>query len=411
MRKDKIDRKKLNKNDSSTISAIKYKTIKKRADKKRKNAETVGEMNAETVKVKNRAPTSEGKLLSDGREKGKNIQAKKIKKRIPLRKKIVAFLRKKNQRRRQIRENEENRRILGVYSEKFLLSGGNFNVLLNGLARRGVEVQKFRKTADKKGEITIKATDREKFFAITEELWYTDITKIKNEGKWLFVEKLLRSFGLVVGGALFIAMSVISDDFVYGIEFTGEGKYLAPEVRECLKDEGVCEFSRFSDLDMKRLSADILAKRKDLTFVSCKKQGNRLIILLTPKGEGGKILTGVRTLSCDCDGVVESIKVYRGTAVVTVGQSVGVGDALVEGYATVNETIVPLDVIASVSIITERKIFYESDREDLSDAFCSLAVEETGEDPFSVSAEVNATDGGFIYEIVLKTRRIIRSGE
>lgn len=411
MRKDKIDRKKLKKKDPSTISAIKYKSVKKSV-KKKKTAGKFSETKTDEIKkggIKN-APTNE-KSLFIGRNKDSNKPAKKIKKRIPLRKKIIDFIRRKNQRRRQIRENEENRRILGAYSETYVLRGGNFNVLLNSLARRRVEVQKFRKTADRKGEITIKAADREKFFAITQELWYTDITKIKNEGRWLFVEKLLRSFGLVVGGALFIVASVISDDFVYGIEFTGEGKYLAPEVREYLKDEGVSEFSRFSDLDMKRLSADILAKRNDLTFVSCKKQGNRLIILLTPKEEGGKILSGVKTLSCDCDGVIESVKVYRGTAVVTVGQKVSAGDTLIEGYATVNETIVPLDVIASVSVITEKKFFYESDREDLADAFCVFAVEESGEESISASARVNAKDGGFVYEISVKTRRIIRSGE
>lgn len=406
MRKDKIDRKKLKEKDFSTISDVKFKRVKKTAERKKRKAELFGEEKDSTASEKINLAD---KNSFGERKKVKKKPEKKIKKRIPLRKKIIDFLKKKNRRRRKIRENEENRRILGAYREKYVLSGGNFNVLLNGLARRGVEVQKFRKTADKKGEITIKATDREKFFAITEELWYTDITKIKNEGRWLFVEKLLRSFGLVVGGALFIAIGVVSDDFVYGIEFTGDGKYLAPEVREYLKDEGVSEFSRFSDLDMKRLSADILAERNDLTFVSCKKQGNRLVILLTPKEEGGKILSGTKTLSSDCDGVVESVKVYRGTAVVAVGQRVSVGDALVEGYATVNEKIVPLDVIASVSVVTESRFLYESDREDLSDAFSAFAVEESCEDPFSVSAQVSATDGGFLYEIVVKTRRIIRS--
>ena len=59
-------------------------------------------------------------------------------------------------------------------------------------------------------------------------------------------------------------------------------------------------------------------------------------------------------------GTIEKINVYRGTALVKKGDYVKKGDLLVDGYMTIKEQVVKINVLASLSIIAEEQFVYFS---------------------------------------------------
>ena len=75
-------------------------------------------------------------------------------------------------------------------------------------------------------------------------------------------------------------------------------------------------------------------------------------------------------------GKVESIKVYRGTALVGVGDSVKEGDMLVEGYVYIKEERVQTGVLAYVTLIKTQTFSYRLDGSDKGELAKVLAEQE-----------------------------------
>jgi hypothetical protein len=79
-------------------------------------------------------------------------------------------------------------------------------------------------------------------------------------------------------------------------------------------------------------------------------------------------LTGKKTcLKSTVSGVIESIKVYRGTALLTVGDKVNIGDTIVDGYVYRNDKVCPINVVAKATILEEITKTYIFDKEGLED--------------------------------------------
>ena len=118
----------------------------------------------------------------------------------------------------------------------------------------------------------------------------------------------------------------------------------------------------------------------------------------------------VYELLSDEDGVVESVKVYRGTAVVSVGDAVKKGDLLVGGYAVIKEQTVKVNLLATVTIIVEREFVYTSNSDGEEETALLFAEQQVDKEIVSGSTEKQFDGSKYVYKTTLKIRRVLFAG-
>jgi sporulation protein YqfD len=291
-----------------------------------------------------------------------------------------------------------------------LITGINFEVLLNRLKRQGVLVVNAKKCGKKQLILTIKSKENQKLFAITKELCY-NIKKIKDGGRFYPLMYLAKNVGVLVGILVFSLSVILSSDRIYSYSFVGSGVAYKVEAQQVLKDEGITLYSKFSDVDLKELSNKIRQKSDKFSFVSCEKHGNKLKIqLILAKGSPTTIDGTKDAMYSTFSGRIESIRLYRGTAVAKVGDVVKVGDTLISGYYSNGEKVVKVGVIAVVNILTEEVKTYHLDREGLEYAVKIFVEEESTGEVVDTLVSAEQTNDGYLYTAKTIVRRILKSG-
>ena len=311
-----------------------------------------------------------------------------------------------------MRENNDDRKGLSVPVEvTYLLIGYNFEVLLNRLKRSAINVYNVKKKGKKQLYITINRRDDKNFFAIAKELCY-NIKKIKDGGRAYPLLYFIRHIGVFFGALVFIVTLCLSSDRIYSFSFIGTGCVYEERAKEILQDEGVVLFGKFSDIDLKGLSASILQRCDDFSFVSCTKRGNRLVVeLVLANRDFSPVNYADDAMICDYCGVVESIKVYRGTQIVKVGDRVEEGDTLVSGFYKHGESVVKTGALAVVTILSQKYVRMELPSDCMEEQAMILAAEENAVGTIvSANALKETISDRFIYTVELTVRYVIKSG-
>lgn len=297
---------------------------------------------------------------------------------------------------------------LNVYA-RYQVCGVNQDYLINLLYRKGISLYNVKKISSKKMLFSIRLNEVENFFAITDNLCY-NIKRTNLHGKGLALHLALRNFGAVLGSVVLAIFCFFMSDFLFEIEYTGNGKILEREISNVLQENGVEKYSRFSKIDLTSLQDEILASSENLTFASCTKHGNKMIIelVLTENGEKSSLGEHDEIIS-EVNGVIEDIKVYRGTSTKSVGDVVEVGDVIVEGKAVVKEEEILVKPIAYVSIIVTEESEFFSTEENLEEFFSRLAEGENSQkDIVSIKVTKQKTEDGYLYLTTLSYRYIIQ---
>lgn len=294
-----------------------------------------------------------------------------------------------------------------VYS----IRGLNLDHFINLLKNRDIPLYDLKKVSNKQLIVTVSLIDSKKLFAFAKEMCY-NIEKVKEKGVGYPLLKALRSTGIVFGCLVFMIIATLLSDVVYQISFSGTGSVLKREVYEYLDSVGVKEGSRFSQIDYQKLEDQILADNNHLSFVSIEKHGNTLMVdLALANSQVDRLNNKIYSLLSTTDGVVESIKVYRGTPQVKVGDKVDNGCLLVDGYMVIKDKTVKINVLASVSIINEQKFIYVDNTSDAEDKAILLAEAHFSDSEIvALSVEKYGKDKEFIYEVSVKRRIIIHAG-
>lgn len=306
-----------------------------------------------------------------------------------------------------MRKNRRDNVDLKVYSV-YEVEGLNQDAFINTLAKKGVFLYNVKKYSDRKMILSVSIKENKKFFAITHNLCY-NIKKIRYEGKNYPLYFLLKNSGLFFGALLLVFISFFANGFIFSIEISGSGKIVEREVREYLSEKGIGVFTKFSDLNLSELSDGILASNANLSFVNSKKSGNRLLIeLVLSEGEQEKGLGKSEEIRSDYDGIIEELKVYRGTALKKVGDSVKKGELIVGGYAVVKENTVTVNPVAYYSVLSTLTKTYLFDKDNQEDFAYAYALSECGEEEIvSYSIDKSVVGNRFLYDVRLQTRHVV----
>ncbi|MBQ9514182.1 MAG: sporulation protein YqfD [Clostridia bacterium] len=238
----------------------------------------------------------------------------------------------------------------------YKICGYNLDGLINALYKCKIKLYNVKKDG-KILSLTVKRADEEKLFAITKKLCYNNIVKVGESGKSLFIPFLLRNTGVIIGAIILFISAIFFDDILLDFSYTGSGRTEYQEIERALYIKGVKKFSRFSEIDIPILEDELLSETDSFSFISLKKQGNRLVIESALNSRRQQIQNGnAERIISPFSGVVKSVTVYRGTATVVVGDRVEKGDLLVDGYMTIKESITPCNVLAVITVEEEKKI-------------------------------------------------------
>ena len=280
------------------------------------------------------------------------------------------------------------------------IRGLNLDRFINAVNKRGVELYDLKKRANNRLIVTVSYYKSQKFFAIAEELCY-NIKRIRYKGSLYPLFQLSRTVGLLLGAIIFTVSAFMLGDRIFSFSFEGSGSVYKREMQEYLCSKGVVRYAKFSDFSLGALEDELLADNCHLSFVSCIKKGNRLIINSALSTEKVKTLpTDVYALYSDVDGVVESVKVYRGTAVVRHGESVKKGQLLVDGNVVIKEQTVKINVLATVTLRVSSTVKYRSNSLNDEDKAITFAEEHFGERDYrEISAVVEKDGDGYIYVV------------
>ena len=313
-----------------------------------------------------------------------------------------------------MRKNKKRRAgIRGVYT-CFRLKGLNQDRFINSLKTKGIDLFDLKKSNERTLTFKVKRADEQKVFAINRNVWYNayEISKMGEQGLSYPLLYAVRNVGVVIGILIFIAFCVISNDFILSFSFTGTGAVYERQIKDYLNEKGIAKYSRFSSFNLNELEDQLLADNDFLTFASVQKKGNVLVLDLTLSKEPPSSLSGKEEfLKSDVSGVIESIKVYRGTAIKKVGERVEVGEIIVDGFAAIKEQVVKVNVIAHATVLyqTER-VYYSNNQgeETLALLFAREGLGDNEEVDYSIS--ITKENGEYKYIVNLTNRRVLFVG-
>lgn len=327
---------------------------------------------------------------------------------------------------------------------EYLIEGANADRLINLFKSKGIILYDVKKRPFSRLNFSISTQQDKIFFAIVRDLCYTTDSSINSNGLKRGVKSpfesqniliatkkecgynvikkgkvgafsplynISKKIGVIIGVIVFSLSAFFVDDVIFSIEYQGSGKVLERQVENFLLDKGVAKFSRFSAIDVDLLSDQILASNQSLSFAQCYKRGNRLIVeLILSKDAVEPIKTDVYSLISDVDGEIESIKIYRGNGLLTVGDNVKKGDVIVDGSITVNDKTTTTFVLAKVTIKTALEFsFVLGDNSE--EVAVALALSQVG-DKQIISTTINKVADGdqFIYQVNIYYRHVLTVG-
>ncbi len=310
-----------------------------------------------------------------------------------------------------MRKDKRDRAFLSFIKTTYEITGLNLDNFINTVKKKGIFLYDIKKYGNKRLKVSVKFKDSQNFFAIAKKLCY-NIKKVKESGVLYPFLKIYRSLGILIGALIITFSAIYCDGLIFSFSYSGSGVLYKREVQNFLTEKGIVRFSKFSQVDLKSLEDEILANNSHLSFASCQKVGSTLKIeLATSKADKEKLNGNVYSLVSDIDGVVESVKVYRGTSLVSVGDSVKNGQLLVDGFMTIKEQTLKINVLASLSLIGEKTYVYKSNNDKEQHIAVSFAEELYSSLQIVKTEVVTEQDGdNFIYTVSIKYRHVLSVG-
>ncbi len=206
--------------------------------------------------------------------------------------------------------------------------------LVQEASRRGISLAEARRARD---GLTVclgpRAARRFKSLCARYEL-PVDVLRVRGGGAMLAFMK--RRVTLPAGVAVFLALALLALGRLWRVDvtFTGTaaGRGDAALIMEALGALGVRPGAS-RNIDAARLSEDLSARLPGYSYVGARVQGVRLLVEAAPELDAPELyaLDDARDLYARQDGIVESVNVQAGRAVVTAGDAVRRGQLLIRG--------------------------------------------------------------------------------
>ena len=265
---------------------------------------------------------------------------------------------------------------LCFWQERFALDGNMPERALLRLRREKIPLYRVQKTANDRILFSVRRQDRERVLTLypqTGEHAYR-VRHVATEGVGKYLSTARKRIGLVLGGALCVALVMVSQSLVLAVDLVGSECYKR-DALQVLDEVGIRKFSPYKKGQEDMVCAKLLAL-DGVEFCALKKTGNRLAVEIrlspfpTIKTERGN-------MQAKHEGTLQAMTVLRGTPLKKVGDSVRKGETLVGDYFTTEDGgQVRVEIIARVCIacVWDGEIEAESEEEAFAKAYLALGL-------------------------------------
>ncbi len=213
------------------------------------------------------------------------------------------------------------------------VEGVNFSLLLNECVRRNIVIKKAERVATTTLKITCASRFLSQLLAILQEKGYT-ITNQKASVPNNLGQLALARIGIIIGLVVGLISSILASLFVWDIVVVGTGN-CSEQIVAALRDNGIGRGSFKAAMDPHNIEQTLYSQVDELSLVSVSFRGTSMIInyteRTTPQENGGR-----KNILATSRGIVASITVAEGTALVKVGDVVTEGQVLIAGYTMVD---------------------------------------------------------------------------
>lgn len=211
----------------------------------------------------------------------------------------------------------------------FVVQGVNFLSLLQTFEKEKIKIYKIARTSDTQMIVVCKYKDAEKALAILKEKCY-NVLEQKNNTVSAFLRNFAMRTGLIVGLGAGLLLNIIASFFVWNITLYGDG--LDSEILSALKTNGVGVGTLKGSLSEDEIEQILYENVEKLSLVDATFYGCNLVINYTAVTSGMEEDTGQTNIVAKTDGIISSITVLEGTALVKINDYVQKGQVLIAGY-------------------------------------------------------------------------------
>jgi similar to stage IV sporulation protein len=166
----------------------------------------------------------------------------------------------------------------------------------------------------------------------------TRIKVLNKKGLPFLIPILKRHLLLIVIVIAFVGLLIYSNNFVWAIEYVGNLQISDDELSDFIADENIYYGIRKKDIDCDSVEKNVREKFPNVIWTSVYFEGTKLYVSIKEnekavpdtdiKGEGSDIVA-------DEDGIIVSMLIRNGVAMVGVGDEVKAGDVLISGSVPV----------------------------------------------------------------------------
>ena len=293
-------------------------------------------------------------------------------------------------------------------SADVLVRGRNKELLFEKLKRAGVRVLK---TEVKGGDLVIrvKYKDLKKAFAIFGNMWYNKLVKLHGAAR--VVSAIRKHVAVSVSVALFFALSIAVDEFVFFIKVDGVSEAKSLAITSLLTEYGVKPFALARSLDTKKIKSGILGGDFGAEFVGIEKRANTLLVRIKEGKRDAESGEAPRSIIARESGVIKDISVLRGSAKKSVGDKVFAGEVVIDGISTDGELVFEDRAAGRFSIECEKSFetFIADTAEETVGAEVSRLIAMLDKDGATAKTEIASSGGGYILKVTV-TYSVTESG-
>ena len=213
---------------------------------------------------------------------------------------------------------------------RFTLTGLNLERFMNTLQKEGVPLLSARRADRRTLECACYLRDLPRVRQLAGEKGWR-VTRERPAQLAAVLGALRRRPGALLGAALALAAALVLSQFVWRVEINGAGPYRA-DIAAYLQEAGYVPGARRDALDASALERSLTLRYPEVAWFHAYVSNVTLVVDVTrgvpmpdlPSAQPGDVVA-LR------DGIVDSVRVYAGTAAVQAGDAVRAGQVLIRG--------------------------------------------------------------------------------
>lgn len=219
---------------------------------------------------------------------------------------------------------------LPFFTCRFTLTGLNLERFMNTLQKEGMPLLCARRTDARTLDCACYLRDLPWIRQLAQDKGWR-VHSVRPTQLAAFLDALKRRPGALAGAALALVVALVLSQFIWRVEINGAGPYQA-DIAAYLREAGYMPGARRDSLDASALERDLTLRYPEVAWFHAYVSNVTLVVDVTrgvpmpdlPSAHPGDVVA-LR------DGIVDSVRVYAGTAAVQTGDAVRAGQVLIRG--------------------------------------------------------------------------------